>query len=257
MVAVYESGVLMTETVNVICMKWGTKYGPEYVNILAAMVARHLKRPHRFVCLTDDKTGVDPKIERLPLPPCNVPHKPETEAWRKISPWRKVSLFAPQLGDLKGPTLFLDLDIIITGPLDPLFDLPGEFCIIHNWTQRDRKIGNSSVFRFTPGAYPQIFEKYNADPDAMANAFDNEQMYVSHELEDKIVWWPDAWVKSFKRHCLPRGIKRFLLPAKDIPGASIIVFHGNPNPPDAVIGRSGKWYKPIRPAPWVAGYWHV
>jgi hypothetical protein len=29
---------------NVICMKWGTKYGPEYVNRLYAMVRRHLTR---------------------------------------------------------------------------------------------------------------------------------------------------------------------------------------------------------------------
>ena len=27
---------------NVICMKWGTKYAPEYVNRLYAMVRRHL-----------------------------------------------------------------------------------------------------------------------------------------------------------------------------------------------------------------------
>jgi len=27
---------------HVICMKWGTKYGPEYVNRLYAMVRRHL-----------------------------------------------------------------------------------------------------------------------------------------------------------------------------------------------------------------------
>ena len=26
----------------VICMKWGSKYGPEYVNRLYGMVARHL-----------------------------------------------------------------------------------------------------------------------------------------------------------------------------------------------------------------------
>ena len=34
---------------HIICMKWGTKYGPEYVNRLRSMVRRHLKRPHRFV----------------------------------------------------------------------------------------------------------------------------------------------------------------------------------------------------------------
>ena len=42
------------EIVTVLCMKWGAKYGPDYVNRLYGMVARHLRRPFRFVCLTDD-----------------------------------------------------------------------------------------------------------------------------------------------------------------------------------------------------------
>ena len=40
--------------VNVICMKWGVKYGPEYVNRLYRGVAQYLSRAHRFVCFTDD-----------------------------------------------------------------------------------------------------------------------------------------------------------------------------------------------------------
>ena len=38
----------MTAHANVLCMKWGTPYGPEYVNVLHAMVRRHLQRPFRF-----------------------------------------------------------------------------------------------------------------------------------------------------------------------------------------------------------------
>lgn len=246
-----------TTPINIVCMKWGTKYGPEYVNILRAMVGRNLSYPHRFVCFTDDRTGIERDIECQPLPPCNVPCKPETEEWRKISPWRKVSLFAPQLGDLVGLTLFLDLDLLITGPLEPFFDLPGEFCIIHNWTQRDRKVGNSSVFRFTAGAHPEIFEKYNADPDALANTYDNEQIYVSHMLEDKLVWWPEEWVRSFKRHSMPGGIRNWFITPKMPENCNILVFHGDPNPPDAVKGIYRKRWKHVRPTPWVLDYWHI
>ena len=52
----------------VLCMKWGTKYGPEYVNRLYAMVARHLQGPFRFVCLTDNSMGVRPDVECMALP---------------------------------------------------------------------------------------------------------------------------------------------------------------------------------------------
>jgi hypothetical protein len=34
------------QTVNVLCIKWGRKYGPDYVNRLHNMVQRHLRR-HR------------------------------------------------------------------------------------------------------------------------------------------------------------------------------------------------------------------
>ena len=47
---------------TILCMKWGKKYGPEYVNRLHSMVSRHLTIPHRFVCLTDDKTGLNAGI---------------------------------------------------------------------------------------------------------------------------------------------------------------------------------------------------
>lgn len=49
---------------TVACVRWGHKYGPEYVERLAAGVRRHLRRSHRFVCYTDDvdalrgKTGI-------------------------------------------------------------------------------------------------------------------------------------------------------------------------------------------------------
>ena len=48
---------------HVICMKWGTKYGPEYVNRLYAMVRRHLSGPFNFVCLTDNAAGIRPEVQ--------------------------------------------------------------------------------------------------------------------------------------------------------------------------------------------------
>ena len=49
----------------VICMKWGTKYGPEYVNRLYAMVSRHLTLDFQMVCLTDNADGIHPNVRCL------------------------------------------------------------------------------------------------------------------------------------------------------------------------------------------------
>ena len=43
---------------TILCMKWGTQYGPEYVNRLYAMARRHLPGNFDFVCLTDRSEGV-------------------------------------------------------------------------------------------------------------------------------------------------------------------------------------------------------
>ncbi len=59
----------------VVCVKWGTKYGPEYVNRLAAAVAKWTSAPHRFVCLTDDATGLNAEV-RLPVIPPPPPSLP-------------------------------------------------------------------------------------------------------------------------------------------------------------------------------------
>lgn len=49
--------------------------------------------------------------------------------------WRKISTFRNPLFDLKGPTIFLDIDIVIVGNIDCLFSHPGEFIIIKDWAR--------------------------------------------------------------------------------------------------------------------------
>lgn len=53
-VAAGEEGGGRARLLTVACVRWGHKYGPEYVEHLAAGVRRHLTRRHRFVCFTDD-----------------------------------------------------------------------------------------------------------------------------------------------------------------------------------------------------------
>src|SRR5689334_22164337 len=97
-------------------MKWGKAYGPDYANILYSMVSRNTKRPLRFVCFTDDATRLRREIEALPLPPIGLP---PSHQWK---PWRKISLWQRDLANLSGDVLFLDLDVVVTGPIDSFFD---------------------------------------------------------------------------------------------------------------------------------------
>ena len=53
---------------TVVCIKWGTAFGPEYVNRLYSGVRRNLKAPVRFLCMTEHADGLHPDVEVLDLP---------------------------------------------------------------------------------------------------------------------------------------------------------------------------------------------
>lgn len=244
------------QAVNVLCIKWGRKYGPEYVNKLHSMVSRHLSRPFRFVCLTDDATGIHSGIEVKPIPAVGFDQFDQRQPWTFGHGWLKLTSFADPLYDLSGRTLFLDLDIVIVGSLDPFFDQPGEFVVIKEWDKTDGT-GNTSCYLYTIGAHTDALAHLkNGYPQSIADVR-NEQEYITGYLgrQGKVSFWPEGWCVSFKRHCLQRGLMGWFKPPAIPPGARIIAFHGKPNPPDAIAGVSGKWYRRVLPTPWVAEHW--
>lgn len=235
--------------VNVICIKWGTAYGPEYVNKLYAMVKRNLSLDFRFACLTDDSSGLDEAVETFPIPEIPMP------ADRPDSVWRKLALFSHEIGDLSGKTLFLDLDVVIVDNIDALFDYADRFTIIENWTQKGRGIGNSSVYCYEIGRYSYVLDYYKAHKDEILAQYSNEQIYLSKKIGD-IKFWPETWCRSFKFHAIPKGLLRFFRPPTIPEGCKILAFHGHPNPDQALAGNyGGRLHKYFKPALWIQDYW--
>lgn len=239
---------------TVICMKWGTPYGPEYVNILHAMVKRHLSLDHDFICFTDDRTGINQEIECREIPDIPLGSAPS------YSGWRKLASLSPKLG-IDGTVLFLDLDLIITGSIDCLFEhKPGSFCIIENWTQMGQMIGNSSVYRYESDAHHDIFEHFCNNIEDVYKNYTNEQMYLTRKVAEtqKVEFWPDEWIKSFKRHSLPNRLMRHFVKPKLPEKCRILVFHGPPKPSEAAVGfwesSKGKKRK-LLPSPWIMDHW--
>ena len=231
--------------VNVICMKWGTRYEPAYVNQLRYMVRRRLALEHRFVCFTDDAKGIDSDIEVKPLPKVRARSGPERY-------WNKLGIFAKPLADITGPVLCLDLDVVIVDSLDCFFDHPGRFCIIREFRKDDGPArGNMSVCRFEAGAHPELLEEFERDPESVEAQFIFDQDFISARLQP-LTFWPEEWCRSFKKHCLA-PVPRCYFTAPRIPsGARIIAFHGHPKPFQAAQGclvRGGIKY--CKATPWI------
>ncbi|MBP6763793.1 MAG: glycosyltransferase [Rubrivivax sp.] len=256
----------MSTSVNVICMKWGSMYGPEYVNRLQAGVARHLQRPHRFVCFTDDATGLVPAVQALPLPPLGLPSGHNDRRWQKLS------VFKRELADLTGTTLFLDLDLVVVDNLEPFFELPGKFLIIRDDDlfrpkplrkrnpERDRflhSVGNSSVFRYEIGEHTYILDTYLADPVAATQKYEISQQFQSAQLaaHGNLQYWPSTWCVSFKNHCVPRHLRSYfadpVLPA----GAKMVVFAGSPKMSEVLAGGGHRLHRRIGNVDWLRKAW--
>ncbi|HZZ88966.1 MAG TPA: glycosyltransferase [Caulobacteraceae bacterium] len=238
--------------VTVLCMKWGAKYGPDYVNRLYGMVARNLARPFRFLCLTDDPANIRADVACAPIPALPPIIQPKERGWLKLA------AFSPELEGLLGETvLFLDLDVVVMGPLDPFFDGPGAFPMIRDWYHHRRVVGNSSVFRFRPAERHDLFESFRRDPDPIVTRIRNEQEFLSEYLaaRGELSFWPRAWCQSFRVSCLPPWPLRAWLAPWRPRDCRVLVFHGEPKPAEALVGRPG--LQAFRPTRWIEAYWHA
>ena len=151
--------------------------------------------------------------------------------------------------------------------LDSFFDYnPGRFCIIHNWVNRRKqalnlrpKIGNSSVFRFDAGPisdtiYKTFLKEIKRAEDT--SIFNTEQAFMTYAMKDPL-WWPETWVRSYKWNCRPAFPLNLISAPKTPRDCKILVFHGKPDPEEAIIGFKGKkMHHSIKAAPWIQKHWY-
>ncbi|MDK2858731.1 MAG: hypothetical protein PWQ89_1850 [Verrucomicrobiota bacterium] len=247
----------MDKQQTVICLKWGTRYGPEYVNRLYSMTKRNTGRPLRFVCITDDTSGLIPEVETRPMPEFDLP---ETFRYKGF---RRMFLFKESLYDLKGKVLHLDLDLIVTGSIDAFFDYEPDapYIVAENWTQPGEGIGNMSVFRYEIGALTKIWERFSADPLGMLKMYNNSQTFCSRTL-GSFPMYPLEWCIGFKQSLIPRWpLNFFITPKPPQKQVKIVAFTGKPDLEDVIAGEWPtpkawkKLYKHVRPTPWLEEIW--
>ena len=249
---------------NIVCIKWGTKFPPYYVNRLYAGAKRHIDGPFRFVCFTEHAEGINENVEIHPLP--EVPFEDKmVEAMTvgikgRKGAWRKVTMVKPGEIGLEGPTLVMDLDVIITGSLDELFDYaPGKVCMGREWRYRFKPWvvgGHGSVYKFEPGRHDFLYTDFENDIDGSLS-FRGEQKYISltaHKY-DSLAYFPKGWIGSFKYDATPR-VPFNLMREPYLPDrCKVMCFHGNPKMEEAIVGAGSKLKYRTRPAKWLRENW--
>jgi hypothetical protein len=229
-----ESNVQLTHRQQdkkyIICLKWGNKYGPEYVNKMYSMVKRNCTLDYEFICFTEDRKGIDRNIRTEPLPELGL------HGW-----WYKIWFLSNEL-PIKGTALFFDLDLIVFKNIDNLFTYrpEKEFVIIRDFNRQIRPSWdrmNSSVFRINIGKYDKQYKDFIAKKKEFTTRMQGDQDYMFKAINDHI-FWPDEWIQSYKWEMRGRnelgivnGKRNFKSPGVPniLPQTSIAVFHGNPN----------------------------
>ena len=144
---------------------------------------------HRFVCHTDDPTGILPAIEIRILD-----EDLELENW-----WWKLQLFDEDRFNetIHHKHLFFDLDVVIQNDLTPIVEsielnkltLVNAFWKHYPLKKLDMK-NNSSVMAWE-GDVTRLWRKFNKDPDKYILKYDGIDGYLTHECYD--------YLKTFDR----------------------------------------------------------
>lgn len=228
-----KSDSIFEDKLTVLCVRFGTKYGREYVERLRNMAARHIKVPYEFVCLTDDINPIEGV--RSIIQPLAGYHR----LW-----WHKVHMFDAGL-PLSGRILYFDLDIIICADVEKLIRGSGnKFLGIRDFNRKFHpgwNILNSSVMSWLHGQHSYIFEDFKRDP-LHAQKLLGDQDWIWRVAKQKITFWPDDVIQSYKWEIRERGdlmVDRGKRKFKTVSNSTnidenccIVVFHGDPKPED-------------------------
>lgn len=226
-----QGNVTQTDDANILCVRFGNKYPVAYVEKLRNMINRHITVPYKLYCLTDDPTpisGVELIVQK------NAGY---AKGW-----WHKVHMFDPNL-PLRGRILYMDLDVVVCGNIDKLIHLPDKtFFGIRDFNRKFHpswKYLNSSVMSWIHGNERAIWDRFKENP-SVAMRMHGDQDWTWKCAKDRIKFWPEQWIQSYKWEIRKReelhvlnAIRQFrevdnnVTPHDD---CCIAVFHGSPNP---------------------------
>jgi len=210
------------------------KYRIDHANRWAETIDRHLVMPHRFVVLTDKPTERWGEFHPLitPIPIWSDWRGMTTPTWPAKKPhcWVRLKAFSAEAGDIIGDRFVsIDLDSLVLGQLDPLFDRPPDFVIYKHPSMRHSNPYQGSMWMMTAGARRQVWDDFRGEESAAeasaAGFVGSDQAWICHKLgAGEAIWDTQDGVYSWAAHIRADPAHYADKPPSD---ARIIFFQGS------------------------------
>lgn len=200
--------------------RWGDKYAGHYVERLARGVARNLDQDYRFIVC--QPTPEDEDLTKIPG--CFARLRTFDPDWQIAHGIRKGDLIA-----------CLDLDMVVTGSLDPLFANAGDFAILQGVNAVNPCPYNGSFWTLRAGYRPDVWGDFSlaAASKVPWYVFPDDQSWMAHKLPGAGRYGPWDGVYGFQKPGWPPGTN---LPVN----ARLVAFFGKRDP---VQFQSLSWVK--------------
>lgn len=233
--------------ISVITWLWGDKYTTTHVNILRAMVKRHLKLDHQFICLSDKTRGFRDDIKVLPLPKAGS---------RVNDPMalKRVWMFSQEAGEVLGPRFInVDLDTVIVNDITPILARTEDFIVWkapfydakHHAVNGPPYCYNASLMMMNAGARSWVWKRFAENPEREVEyaehsgwVYHGDSDIVSNMLiPNEATWDLSDGLYAYWTH-LDMGEKP--LPSD----ARIVSFYGpRCDPADAAVQKKSPWVR--------------
>ncbi len=187
---------------TIVTWLWGDKYGPHYVRKLQAGLRRNLNQPFRFLVIRE---GADEDLRKGCL--CRL--KMFDTLWQAqhgIKPGDRI--------------VSIDIDAIITGPLDALFERK-DFTILSHVNSTNPCPYNGSLFMWRAADHTDVWRDFSLEAVRKVPfyAFPDDQGWLWHKFPRAGEFGPANGVYAFKKKGWPSGDT---LPAN----AKVVAFPG-------------------------------
>jgi hypothetical protein len=197
---------------------WGGAYGEHYVRKLASAVKRNLRQEHRFIALTDSPRHL-PGIEQAQIKDFDLMGAPGCVVRLRLFDHKWQAELGIKPGDR---VVNLDLDLVVTGELDPLFDRDEEFVILQGIHTTNPCLLNGSVWMFRAGERSDVWSDFSLEAvrtKTKIHAIPDDQGWMEYKFPHAGAWRNEDGIYGFKKVGWPSGDA---LPAN----ARIVAFPG-------------------------------